>query len=98
MKPIQKQLLELGTKLTEKQLKTFEEHVNQHMQPPRACGVCRGSSWSISNEVFKLKAFQEGSEVTTHPFCVVSCGECGNTIFIDARRVFGPEQNGCSVE
>jgi hypothetical protein len=94
MNPIQKQLLEPGIKLTEEQHKAFEEYVDKMMQPPRACGVCHSSKWSCSKEVFKLTAFQEGSEVTALPFCILSCGECGNTLFIDARRVFAPDQNG----
>ena len=76
-------------KLSEEQYRQLVSHVEHSMNSPGACGVCRANDWNISREVFKLTAFQEGSQVTARPLCVLSCGSCGNTLFIDARYVFG---------
>jgi hypothetical protein len=81
-------------KLSEAQHRILKDYVDQSMKPPGACAVCRSNKWECSTEVFKLTAFQEGSGVTALPLCVLICGDCGNTLLIDARRVVGLDLDG----
>jgi hypothetical protein len=81
-------------KLSKPQHQTLTDYVQDKMKPAAICAVCRATNWDISREVFKLTAFQEGSGIAAIPLCVVSCGSCGNTLFIDARRVVGLVLNG----
>jgi len=81
--------------LSEAQFQELLAHVEHHMkQGGGICAVCRATNWEKSREVFKLTAFQDGSEVPALPLCVLICGDCGNTLFIDARRVVGLDLNG----
>jgi len=76
-------------KLSEAQHQILKDYVDQSMMHGAICAVCRATNWDIYSEVYKLTAFRDGSKVTPLPLCVVSCGSCGNTLFIDARRVVG---------
>lgn len=80
-------------KLSENERQELSDYVDGIAKPAPVCALCRGTNWDISTEVFKLTQFQERSGETALPLCVLVCGNCGNTLFIDAR-VVGLDLNG----
>lgn len=84
-------------KLSEAQFQQLKKYVDETMHEAgrgQRCPFCNSTNWDSSNEIFKLTAFQDGSGVPALPLCVVSCGNCGNTLFIDARVVPGLDLDG----
>lgn len=54
------------------------------------CPLCQGREWNITDKIFELREFNNGDLVLGGPNCSiipivpVTCGKCGNTIFINA--------------
>ncbi len=78
--------------LSENQFKTFCDHV-EHRSQPVICSLCRATNWNKYKKVFALPAFRDEHQVNTFPVCVLTCGDCGNMLFIDAQRA-GLNLNG----
>ena len=54
------------------------------------CPMCHSSSWNLSDKIFELREFNNGSLVlggpssAITPVIPVTCTNCGNTIFVNA--------------
>lgn len=76
-------------KLTKEQHKSIDSFIKNKWTLPPICPVCNENSWSISPELFELRAFHGGSMVIGDksgivPLILITCANCGNTIFINA--------------
>ena len=76
-------------KLSEEQHKKLVEFVRNRWKTPVGCPVCRENNWSVSREVYELREFHGGGMVVggnsaIAPICPVTCGNCGNTLLINA--------------
>ena len=75
--------------LTKEQREKMRDFLKNNWAIPRTCSVCHKNSWNISPEVFELRSFHGGSMVIGGkggivPLILVTCANCGNTIFINA--------------
>lgn len=53
------------------------------------CPLCGGREWTVSEEIFELREFNDGNMVIGGnskilPVIPVTCKNCGNTVFISA--------------
>jgi hypothetical protein len=60
-------------------------------EPPPPCSMCGSRSWEIAGQIFELREFQQGALVaggaqTLYPVVPILCGNCGNTIFLNAIK------------
>jgi len=53
----------------------------------RACPMCGKGPWSVQDKIFQLSEFHQGSLVVGGPLIPVvpvTCGNCGNTVLVNA--------------
>lgn len=54
----------------------------------RTCPMCQSNSWSISDTIYELRKFTNGSLIIggepVLPVIPIGCDICGNTVFINA--------------
>ena len=70
----------------------------------RACPICGGGPWNVSDDVFEIRDYNNGNLVIGGgpivPVIAVTCMNCGNTIFVNAilagaiKRNNGDDNNG----
>jgi len=75
--------------LTEEERKKINNFLEKKWKPPHNCSICHNNSWHISKELFELRPFYGGglkklSPSGVAPLIVITCANCGNTIFINA--------------
>jgi hypothetical protein len=75
--------------LTDEERKKINDFLEKNWASPQNCSVCHKNSWNISPEVFELRSFHGGSMVIGGksgivPLILITCDNCGNTIFINA--------------
>jgi len=76
-------------KLTKEQRDNIDSFIKKKWKPPPICPICHENSWTISPELFELRAFYGGGMVIGNksgivPLILITCANCGNTIFINA--------------
>lgn len=75
--------------LTEEERKKINDFLEIKWKSPHNCSICHKNSWNISKEVFELRPFYGGglkmlSPSVVAPVIIITCANCGNTIFINA--------------
>ena len=65
------------------------DFITSKWRPPRACSVCGTNSWNLEQRLAELRflslgGFFVGGPVV--PLIVITCNNCGNTIFINAMK------------
>jgi len=75
-------------KLTKDQREKIDIFIKNKWILPPTCPICHKNSWNISPELFELRSFHGGSMVIGDksgivPLIVITCANCGNTIFIN---------------
>ena len=56
----------------------------------QTCPMCGSRTWNVTDKVFELREFNDGNLVlggpggSVYPVIPVTCGNCGNTIFVSA--------------
>ena len=63
--------------------------LNSKWRPPKACQVCGANTWNVEPQLAELRflnldGFIVGGPVL--PLIVVTCSNCGNTVFINAVK------------
>ncbi len=76
----------MGQKVeSEKLVKHLKEKWNG-----RSCPMCQTGNWTISDTIFEIREFNQGSVVIGAgpliPVIPVTCENCGNTLFINAIK------------
>ncbi len=64
--------------------------------PQKPCQICGQTAWLVSDKIFYLGEYENGNVVIggpVLPVVTVTCGNCGNTVFINALVAGLLEQN-----
>jgi len=75
------------------------QFLNDKWKPPGRCPVCGKTVWNVSDTVFEVREYHEGSLVTrgtavAAPVVMATCGNCGYTLFFNALVAGIVEQPG----
>lgn len=78
-------------KLTKEQASSVISKFNNDKDKRRPCSLCGGNSWNLNNTIFELKEFTGtnmiiGGGISLFPVLVVTCNNCGNTLFLNAIK------------
>lgn len=68
-------------KLNEEQRKIFIDKLNEIWQI-KHCNICHDSNWSLSDQIFDMREFNDGNLIvggSVYPVIPVTCLNCGNT-------------------
>lgn len=79
-------------------MKVNNEKLNEYLKKIGApvCPLCKHNHWTVSDTVFQLMEFNEGSIVIggqLYPVLPIACENCGNTYFVNAIVAGFVEQN-----
>lgn len=63
--------------------------INQLWKKSKECSVCGEQKWNLSDKIFAVSQFgsesQEGKQM--YPAIVLTCGQCGNSLFFNAMSL-----------
>lgn len=65
------------------------DFLNANWRPPKACALCGLNAWSIEQNIAELRFLSMGAFVVggpVIPLIVVTCNNCGNTVFVNAIK------------
>lgn len=63
--------------------------LNSKWRPPKSCQVCGANTWNVEPQLAELRFLNLGAFVVggpVLPLVVLTCNNCGNTIFINAVK------------
>jgi len=75
-------------KLDKQQREEVLRYLGEKWKKPSQCPVCQHTDWGITETTFEIREFLGGSisvgggSIT--PIIVVTCDNCGNTLFFNA--------------
>ena len=89
-------MIGMEVKLEKLDKKKFIEHLNKKWGK-RSCPMCGANSWNISEKTYELREFKEGPLVvggSIVPIILVTCTNCGNSVFVNAivANIVKPEK------
>ena len=61
--------------------------LNEQWKGNKLCPICSENSWSISEDLVEVRPYKGGALVvggSLFPFLVVTCRNCGHTLFFNA--------------
>jgi hypothetical protein len=63
------------------------KHLNEKWHG-QTCPMCKTGNWNVSDAIFELREFNEGSLVIGGgpliPVVPITCNNCGNTVLVNA--------------
>ena len=78
--------------LSEEQLKSLLDKLNEHSNGGIKCPVCGKQLWVVNKTVMEMREFNNGDLViggnaSMMPLVTLTCSSCGNTLFFNALRL-----------